>query len=106
MTLFSQLIGFHDPVLAQKMKTMGLNPDLFAISWFTTLFSRNHDLFDALDIFPFSHLVHLWDWLLVSPQYSELYLALGLIFQLRTEILNNDFNHVRMYLINDSACCY
>lgn len=40
LTKFSQLIAFHDPVLANHLFEISFIPELFAIPWFLTMFSR------------------------------------------------------------------
>jgi hypothetical protein len=35
-----QLVAYHDPQLATHLHTIGFAPDLFAIPWFLTLFTR------------------------------------------------------------------
>lgn len=37
---FSQIIAFHDPQLANHLKSINFVPELFAIPWFLTMFSR------------------------------------------------------------------
>lgn len=37
---FSQLIAFHDPQLANHLNEINFYPELFAIPWFLTVFSR------------------------------------------------------------------
>lgn len=37
---FSQLIAFHDPHLANHLYDINFYPELFAIPWFLTVFSR------------------------------------------------------------------
>lgn len=37
---FSQLITFHDPELANHLQNINFIPELFAIPWFLTMFSR------------------------------------------------------------------
>lgn len=42
---FSQLIAFHDPELANHLYEINFYPQLFAIPWFLTLFSREYNIF-------------------------------------------------------------
>jgi TBC domain-containing protein kinase-like protein len=35
------LLSFHDPELAWHLNTIGIGPELYALSWFMTLFARN-----------------------------------------------------------------
>jgi TBC domain-containing protein kinase-like protein len=37
---FSHLIAFHDPALANHLAGINFIPELFAIPWFLTMFSR------------------------------------------------------------------
>lgn len=37
---FSQIIAFHDPQLANHLRSINFVPELFAIPWFLTMFSR------------------------------------------------------------------
>lgn len=37
---FSQLIAFHDPELTNHLDSIGFIPELYAIPWFLTMFSR------------------------------------------------------------------
>lgn len=39
---FSQLIAFHDPILANHLHDINFIPELFAIPWFLTMFSRKY----------------------------------------------------------------
>lgn len=40
LSKFSQLTAFHEPVLAQHLANINFIPELFAIPWFLTMFSR------------------------------------------------------------------
>lgn len=40
LSKFSQLTAFHEPVLARHLATISFIPELFAIPWFLTMFSR------------------------------------------------------------------
>lgn len=48
LTKFSQLIAFHDPQLANHLYDIGFIPELFAIPWFLTMFSREFFLINRL----------------------------------------------------------
>lgn len=37
---FSQIIAFYDPQLANHLRSINFVPELFAIPWFLTMFSR------------------------------------------------------------------
>lgn len=43
LTKFSQLIAFHDPTLANHLYDINFIPELFAIPWFLTMFSRKYN---------------------------------------------------------------
>jgi TBC domain-containing protein kinase-like protein len=40
LSKFSQLTTYHEPVMARHMKNIHFIPELFAIPWFLTMFSR------------------------------------------------------------------
>lgn len=40
LSKFSQLMGFHDPELTSHLNSIGFIPELYAIPWFLTMFSR------------------------------------------------------------------
>jgi TBC domain-containing protein kinase-like protein len=40
LALFSQLIAFHDPELFVHLADIGFQPQLYAIPWFLTMFTR------------------------------------------------------------------
>lgn len=41
---FSQLTAYHEPILAKHLKEISFIPELFAIPWFLTMFSRKNFL--------------------------------------------------------------
>lgn len=41
---FSQLVAFHDPQLTNHLDSIGFIPELYAIPWFLTMFSRMHQI--------------------------------------------------------------
>jgi hypothetical protein len=47
MRTFMILIMYHDPELGMYMNTIGLSPDMFAIPWFMTAFTRIDTRFPA-----------------------------------------------------------
>ena len=51
LILFRQLVAFHDPELATHLHKIGFNPELFAIPWYLTLFSRKNLKFFYFKIF-------------------------------------------------------
>ena len=40
LSKFSQLTAFHEPILANHLRDISFIPELFAIPWFLTMFSR------------------------------------------------------------------
>jgi len=47
LSKFSQLTAFHEPLLARHLASISFIPELFAIPWFLTMFSRGF-LFNLL----------------------------------------------------------
>jgi len=43
LTIFAQLLSYHDPELSMHLNNLGFKTDLYAIAWFITLFSRTLD---------------------------------------------------------------
>lgn len=41
---FSQLTAFHEPLLAKHLAEINFIPELYAIPWFLTMFSRKYHL--------------------------------------------------------------
>lgn len=52
LSKFSQLTAFHEPILANHLREINFIPELFAIPWFLTMFSRmsffDHFLFQVI----------------------------------------------------------
>lgn len=80
---FSQLIAFHDPLLANHLHDITFIPQLFAIPWFLTMFSH---------VFPLHKILHLWDWLLLCDSSFPLHIGLSVLTQLRARLLSSGFN--------------
>ncbi|XP_057318808.1 TBC domain-containing protein kinase-like protein [Microplitis mediator] len=80
---FSQIIGFHDPKLANHLKGINFVPELFAIPWFLTMFSH---------VFPLHKILHLWDKLLLGDSSFPLMVGLAILKQLRDSLLTSGFN--------------
>lgn len=99
---FSQLIAFHDPVLANHLFGINFIPELFAIPWFLTMFSRKFFLFHRadgnlltrwfIDVFPLHKILHLWDRLLLGDSSFPLHIGLSVLTQLRDKLLSSGFN--------------
>lgn len=80
---FSQIIAFHDPQLANHLKSINFVPELFAIPWFLTMFSH---------VFPLHKILHLWDKLLLGDSSFPLLVGLAILKQLRDFLLTSGFN--------------
>ena len=83
LTVFSHLIAFQDPELANHFEKIDFKPDLYAIPWFLTMFAH---------IFPLQKIFHLWDTLLLGSSAFPLCIGMAILKQLRTILLNSDFN--------------
>ncbi|XP_015119108.1 TBC domain-containing protein kinase-like protein isoform X2 [Diachasma alloeum] len=80
---FSQIIAFHDPYLANHLRSINFVPELFAIPWFLTMFSH---------VFPLHKILHLWDKLLLGDSSFPLMVGLAILKQLRDSLLVSGFN--------------
>ncbi|XP_043267019.1 TBC domain-containing protein kinase-like protein isoform X2 [Venturia canescens] len=80
---FSQIIAFHDPQLANHLRSISFVPELFAIPWFLTMFSH---------VFPLHKILHLWDKLLLGDSSFPLMVGLAILRQLRDSLLTSGFN--------------
>ena len=50
----------------------------------------------SLDVFPLHKIYHLWDTLLLGNTSFPLFAGLGILIQLRSELLNSGFNECIM----------
>ncbi|XP_071857403.1 TBC domain-containing protein kinase-like protein isoform X1 [Bombus fervidus] len=80
---FSQIIAFHDPQLANHLRSINFVLELFAIPWFLTMFSH---------VFPLHKILHLWDKLLLGDSSFPLLVGLAILKQLRDSLLTSGFN--------------
>nr|XP_061791720.1 TBC domain-containing protein kinase-like protein isoform X2 [Nerophis lumbriciformis] len=83
LTVFSQMIAFHDPELSNHLNDIGFIPDLYAIPWFLTMFTH---------VFPLHKIFHLWDTLLLGNSSFPLCIGIAILQQLRDRLLANGFN--------------
>ena len=83
LAVFSHLITFHDPVLANHLNEICFFPDLYAIPWFLTMFAH---------VFPLDKVVHLWDTLLLGNSSFPLCIGVAILQQLRSQLIKSDFN--------------
>lgn len=83
LTVFSQMIAFHDPELSNHLNEIGFIPDLYAIPWFLTMFTH---------VFPLHKIFHLWDTLLLGNSSFPFCIGVAVLQQLRDRLLANGFN--------------
>ena len=57
LALFQIVTSFHDPLMSNHFAELGFVPDLYAISWFLTMFTH---------ILPLYQVVQLWDTLILG----------------------------------------
>ncbi|KAF6738377.1 TBC domain-containing protein kinase-like protein [Oryzias melastigma] len=76
LTVFSQMIAFHDSELSNHL-------DLYAIPWFLTMFTH---------VFPLHKIFHLWDTLLLGNSSFPFCIGVAILQQLRDRLLANGFN--------------
>ncbi|XP_052872846.1 TBC domain-containing protein kinase-like protein [Anopheles cruzii] len=80
---FSQLIFFHEPVLARHLHGINFIPELYAIPWFLTMFSH---------VFPLHKIFHLWDKLILGDSSYPLFIGIAILRQLKGTLLKSGFN--------------
>uniref|UniRef100_A0A8C1YUY2 TBC domain-containing protein kinase-like protein n=1 Tax=Cyprinus carpio TaxID=7962 RepID=A0A8C1YUY2_CYPCA len=83
LTVFSQIIAFHDPELSNHLNEIGFIPDLYAIPWFLTMFTH---------VFPLHKIFHLWDTLLLGNSSFPFCIGVAILQQLRDRLLASGFN--------------
>ncbi|KAF9367098.1 hypothetical protein CPC16_006982, partial [Podila verticillata] len=83
LAVFRHLLSFHDPELSSHLDHIGFVPQLYAISWFMTLFTH---------IFPLDKIYHLWDKILVGPSSLPLFVGIAILQQFRQELMRSEFN--------------
>ncbi|KAL9653308.1 hypothetical protein ABK040_011015 [Willaertia magna] len=94
LALFQKLLCYHDPELAGHLRDIHFPPELYAISWFLTLFA--HSL-------PMEKIFKLWDRILLGSVDLPLFLATAIIRQMKQLILQSDFNHIMILFQNLSG---
>uniref|UniRef100_A0A3B1KB17 TBC domain-containing protein kinase-like protein n=1 Tax=Astyanax mexicanus TaxID=7994 RepID=A0A3B1KB17_ASTMX len=83
LTVFSQMIAFHDPDISALNQIPHLPPQLYAIPWFLTMFTH---------VFPLHKIFHLWDTLLLGNSSFPFCIGVAILQQLRDRLLANGFN--------------
>ncbi|KAF2073743.1 hypothetical protein CYY_004945 [Polysphondylium violaceum] len=82
MLTYQQLLSYHDPELSTHLLNIQLEPDLYAIPWFITVFAHLLSL-DKIDI--------LWDTILLCPSSLPYFIAVSMISQFKSHILKMNF---------------
>lgn len=83
LSKFSQLVVFHEPILARHLNSINFIPELFAIPWVLTMFSH---------VFPLHKVLHLWDKLILGDSSYPLLIGVAILRQLKTTLLESGFN--------------
>jgi len=83
LALFSHLLAFHDPDLFNHLDSLAFTPELYAIPWFLTMFTH---------VLPLHKTIHVWDTLLFGNETFPLCIGLGILMQLRSQLLEFSFN--------------
>ncbi|KAG0215796.1 hypothetical protein BGX28_008106 [Mortierella sp. GBA30] len=83
LAVFRHLLSYHDPELSSHLDHIRFIPQLYAISWFMTLFTH---------IFPLDKIYHLWDKILVGPSSLPLFVGIAILQQFRMQLLQSEFN--------------
>ncbi|KAF9191390.1 hypothetical protein BGZ51_007393 [Haplosporangium sp. Z 767] len=83
LAVFKHMLSYHDPELSSHLDHIRFIPQLYAISWFMTLFTH---------IFPLDKIYHLWDKILVGPSSLPLFVGIAILQQFRQELLRSEFN--------------
>ncbi|KAI6653363.1 hypothetical protein LOD99_3583 [Oopsacas minuta] len=83
LAVFSQLIAFHAPQLYNHLFDIGFQPELYAIPWFLTVFTH---------VFPLEKIFLIWNKLLVNNSTFPLFIGLGILWQLKSNLLTFGFN--------------
>ncbi|GAM16940.1 hypothetical protein SAMD00019534_001150 [Acytostelium subglobosum LB1] len=78
MLTYTQLLSYHDPELSCHLINVQLEPNLYAIPWFITIFAHLLPL-DKIDI--------LWDTILLGPSSFPYFFAVSIMIQFRTSML-------------------
>lgn len=83
LSMFSELLSYHDPSLATHLESLGFLPNLYAIPWFLTMFTH---------VLPLHKILHVWDCLLLGDERFPLCIGLAILNQLRPELMDYSFN--------------
>ena len=91
LSIFKKLHMYHDPELAGHLHHISFPPELYAISWFLTLFA--HTL-------PMEKIFKLWDAIILGNSELPIFIATAIMKQMRGKLLEAEFNNA-MYLFQN-----
>lgn len=92
---FERLLLYHDPELYWLLNRYTMTPDLYATSWFITLFSRN---------FTVESVLALWDLILLEDNpLGTSFFAVALLRSKRNELLTIDESRIPETLMSLTA---
>jgi len=80
MHSLSALLTFWDPEFALHLSNQSIAPELFAIPWFTTIFSAMFNLHET---------IFIWDFLLHFPSDFMISIAVAILLQMKDKMLGN-----------------
>lgn len=83
LSMFSELLSYHDASLAGHLGKLGFLPNLYAIPWFLTMFTH---------VLPLHKILHIWDCLLLGDEKFPLCIGLAILNQLKQELMEFSFN--------------
>lgn len=83
LSMFSELLSYHDASLASHLEKLGFLPNLYAIPWFLTMFTH---------VLPLHKILHIWDCLLLGNEKFPLCIGLAILNQLKQELMEFNFN--------------
>lgn len=83
LSMFSELLSYHDSSLASHLEKLGFLPNLYAIPWFLTMFTH---------VLPLHKVLHVWDCLLLGDEKFPLCIGLAILNQLRQDLMEYNFN--------------
>lgn len=87
---FRHILTFCAPDIAAHFTKMGLGPELFTLSWFMTYFAH---------VFSLEKVWYILDHVLTGHKFLVLFIAVGIIDQLRDQLLKHDFGQVNLLLM-------
>lgn len=91
MSSFMRLLCFHDAQLASHLDSIGFTPQLYAVPWFITMFAH---------VLPSEEILVLWDALMVESDLLPLFVAVQVLRNFRTRLLEMDLNECIVFKAN------